>query len=42
MEENIKMDFIEIRAKSVAYIFVPQDGTQWWTILNTVTNLWIP
>jgi hypothetical protein len=39
---NIKMDLREIGWDGVDWIDVAQDRDQWWAVVNTVLNLWVP
>jgi hypothetical protein len=36
------MDFGEIWCKVAYWIHLAQDRGQWWAIMNTVMNLWVP
>jgi hypothetical protein len=38
-EDNIKMDFREIRMEGVAFILLIQDRDQWQALVNMVMNL---
>jgi hypothetical protein len=40
--DNIKMDFVEIGWGVMDWINLAQDRDQWWAIVNTVVNLWVP
>jgi hypothetical protein len=35
-------DFIETGWDVVGWINVTQDRDQWWALVNTVMNLWVP
>jgi hypothetical protein len=39
---NIRMDLREGRLKCVDWIHVAQGRDQWWALVNTVMNLWVP
>jgi hypothetical protein len=41
-EDNIKTDIKEIGLESEDCIHLTQDRDGWWTLVNTVLNLWIP
>jgi hypothetical protein len=41
-EDNIKMDFREIRIDGANWIRLAQDRVQWWAFVNTVMNLRVP
>jgi hypothetical protein len=41
-EDNIRMDFREIRWEDVDWLHLAQDREQWWTVVNRVMNLWVP
>jgi hypothetical protein len=41
-EDNIKMDLKEIGWEDVYWIHLDQDRGQWWDVVNTVMNLWVP
>jgi hypothetical protein len=41
-EDNIRMDLTEIRWEDVDWINLAQDRDQWWAVVNTVMNLWVP
>jgi hypothetical protein len=41
-EDNIRMDLREIGWKGVDLIDMAQDRDQWWAVVNTVMNLWVP
>jgi len=40
-EDNIKMDFRQIRCDSIDYIHLPQDTVQLQALVNVAMNLWI-
>jgi hypothetical protein len=41
-EDNIKMDFREIRIDGAKWIRLSQDRViQWWAFVSTVMNLWV-
>jgi hypothetical protein len=39
-EDNIKIDFREIRYEGVDWIHVVRGSAQWWAHVNTVMGLW--
>jgi hypothetical protein len=41
-ENYIRMDVREIGWEVVDWMHVAQDRYQWWAIVNTVMNLWVP
>jgi hypothetical protein len=41
-EDNIKMDLTEIECGGMHWIDLAQDRDQWWALVNTVMNLWVP
>jgi hypothetical protein len=41
-DENIRMDFKEIRWEGVEWINLAQDRDQWRAVVNAVMNLWVP
>jgi hypothetical protein len=41
-EDNIRMDLREIGWEGMDWVPLAQDRDQWWTLMNTVMNLWIP
>jgi hypothetical protein len=41
-EDNIRMKLREIGWEVVDYIHLAQDKNQWWALVNTVMNLWVP
>jgi len=41
-ENNIKMDFREIRWEGVDWIHEAQNMDQWRVLVNTAMNIWIP
>jgi hypothetical protein len=32
----------EINREDVDWMPLPQDRNQWWAVMNTVMNLWVP
>jgi hypothetical protein len=40
-KDNIEIDLREVRCEGVDWAHIPQDGVQWWALVNTVMNLWI-
>jgi hypothetical protein len=40
--EDIKMDLREIGFGDADWIHLAQDRDRWWTVVNTVMNLWVP
>jgi hypothetical protein len=40
--DNIKMDLREIGLSGTGFIDLIQDRDQWRTLVNTVTNFWVP
>jgi hypothetical protein len=41
-EDNIRMDLREIGWSGMDWIDLTQDRGQWWALVNTVMNLWVP
>ena len=41
-EDNIKMDFQEVRCWGMDWIEVAQDRGRWWALVNAVMNLRVP
>jgi hypothetical protein len=41
-ENNIKMDLRKIGWEGVAWMHLAEDRDQWWDLMNTVMNLWVP
>jgi hypothetical protein len=41
-EDNIKIDFRQIRIDEANWIQLTQDRVQWRACVNTVMNLWVP
>jgi hypothetical protein len=41
-EDNIKTDLKEIGSYDVDCISLALDKVQWWALVNTVMNLWVP
>jgi hypothetical protein len=41
-EDNTEMDLREIGWEGVNWIHLAQDRDQWWALVNTVMNLWVP
>jgi hypothetical protein len=39
--ENVK-DLREVGWKVMDWIYLAQDRDQWWALINTVMNLWVP
>jgi hypothetical protein len=42
MFDNIGMVLREIGWEGVDWIHLAQDRDQWWALVNTVINLWVP
>jgi hypothetical protein len=42
MGENIKMDVKETGCDIVNFMHFAQDRGQWWALVSTVLNLWVP
>jgi hypothetical protein len=40
--DNIKVDLGEIRLDNMDWIDLPHDRDQWWALVNTIINLWVP
>jgi hypothetical protein len=40
--EDIRMDLREIGWDSVDWIHLAQDRGQWWVLVDTVMNFWVP
>jgi hypothetical protein len=36
------MDFREIELEDVDWILLAQIRDQWWALMNTVMNIWVP
>jgi hypothetical protein len=41
-EDNIRTDLRKIGWEGVDWMHLAQDRDQWWDIVNTVTNSWVP
>jgi hypothetical protein len=41
-EDNIRMDLREITWEGVDWMHLAQDRDQWWSLVNTLMNLWVP
>jgi hypothetical protein len=41
-EDNIKIDLRKIGWEGVDWIHLAQNRDQWWALVNTVMNLWVP
>jgi hypothetical protein len=41
-QNNIGMDLREIGWEGVEWMHMAQDRHQWWALVNTVMNLWVP
>jgi hypothetical protein len=41
-ENNIKMDIQEVGSEGVDLIDLAEDKDRWRTLVNAVTNIWIP
>jgi len=41
-EDNIKMDFREIKIDGANWIQLAEDRVQWWACVNTVMSLRVP
>jgi len=41
-DDNFKMDLKEVGCKGVNCIKLVLDRVQWWALVNTVMNLWVP
>jgi len=42
MEDHIRKDLRETGWEGVNWMNLAQDKGQWWTLVNTVMNLWVP
>jgi hypothetical protein len=40
--DNIKMDLREIGWCVMDWVDLAQDRDQWWALVNTILNLWVP
>jgi hypothetical protein len=36
------MDIRELSSEGVNWIHLTQDIVQWWAVMNTVMNIWVP
>jgi len=36
------MDLRELEWEGVDWMYLAEDGDQWWAIMNMVMNLWVP
>jgi hypothetical protein len=41
-KDNIRMNVREIGWGCLDWIDLAQDSDQWWAVMNTVMNLWVP
>jgi hypothetical protein len=41
-EDNTKIDLREIGIDGANWIWLAQDRFQWWALVSTVMNLWVP
>jgi hypothetical protein len=41
-EGNVRLDVRETGWDSVDWIHLTQDRNQWWALMNTVMNIWVP
>jgi hypothetical protein len=41
-EDNIRMDLMERGWEGVDWIHLAQDRDQWWALVNTAMNVWVP
>jgi len=41
-ENSNRMDLRAIRWEGVDWMHLAQDGDQWWSLVNTVMNFWVP
>jgi hypothetical protein len=41
-EDNIRMNLSKISWENMHWTHLAQNRDQWWDLLNTVTNFWIP
>jgi ribosome biogenesis protein Nip4 len=41
-EDNVRRDLREIGWEGVNWIHLAQDLDQWWAVVNSVMNLWVP
>jgi hypothetical protein len=41
-ENNIKIDLKEIVWIDMDWIYLAENSNKWWTVGNTVMNLWVP
>jgi hypothetical protein len=41
-EDNIRMDLREIRWEVVDWMHLTQNRDQWWALVGTVLELWVP
>jgi hypothetical protein len=41
-EDNIKMDLKAIGWEGADWIYLARDRDQWWVLVNTVMNIWVP
>jgi hypothetical protein len=40
--KDVKLDIREIGCEGVDWIHLAQDRNQWWAVVNTVMNIWVP
>jgi hypothetical protein len=40
--DNIKIDIRELGLDGVDWIDLAEDRDQWWALVNTIMNLWVP
>jgi hypothetical protein len=41
-QNNTKMDLKEIWCEDLYWIHLAQDRIQWWVLVNTIMNHWVP
>ena len=42
LDNNIKMDLLEVELGGIEWIDLTQERDRWWALVNAITNLWAP